>query len=74
MKIFVQAKPGAREQRVEKIDEMHYVVAVKEPPVEGRANAAIVRALVAHFKIAPSRVRIISGHTSRQKVVEITPL
>lgn len=71
MRITVQAKPSAREERVEKIDAAHFVVAVKEPPVQGRANAAIVRALAAHFGIAPSRVHIISGHTSRQKVVEI---
>lgn len=71
MKITVQAKPGAREERVEKMDETHYVVAVKEPPVQGRANAAIVRALAAHFGVAPSRVRILTGHTSRQKIMEI---
>lgn len=71
MKIEVHAKPRAHEERVEKIDETHFVVAVKEPPVQGRANAAIVRALAAHFKVAPSRVRIVSGHTSRQKLIEI---
>lgn len=71
MRITVQAKPGAREERVEKINDEHFMVAVKEPPVEGRANTAIVRALAAHFGVASSRVRIISGHTARQKVVEI---
>lgn len=71
MKISVQAKPGAREERVEKIDETHFVVAVKEPPIEGRANAAIVRTLAAHFNVASSHIRIISGHTSRRKTVEI---
>lgn len=71
MNIEVQAKPGAREERVEKIDDMHYSVAVKEPPVHGRANAAILRALAEYFGLAPSRVRIISGHTSRRKVVEV---
>ena len=71
MRITVQAKPGAREERVEKADDTHYAVSVKEPPVEGRANAAIVRALAEHFKVAPSRVRIISGYTSRQKAIEI---
>lgn len=71
MKIEVQAKPGAHEERVEKIDETHFVVAVKEPPIQGRANAAIVRALAAYFKVASSRVRIISGYTLRNKVIEV---
>lgn len=71
MRITVQAKPGAREERVEKVDEAHFVVAVKEPPIQGRANAAIIRALAGYLSVAPSRVRIISGYTSRQKVLEI---
>ena len=71
MKIFVRAKPSAREERVEKLDDVNYAVSVKEPPVHGRANAAIVKALVAHFNVPVASVHIISGHTSRQKVVEI---
>lgn len=71
MKIFVQAKPNAREERVEKIDETHFTVAVREPPVNGLANAAIRKALAGHFKIAPSCVRLISGFSSRNKVFEI---
>lgn len=71
MKIFVKAKPGAKEERVEKVDENHFVVAVKEPAKEGRANWAIRRALAEYLKVSPAQVKIISGHTSRQKVVEI---
>ena len=71
MKIFVKAHPGAREAHVDKIDETHFEVSVKEPPIQGRANEAIVRALAKHFNVAPSQVRIVSGYTSRQKVIEI---
>ena len=71
MKIFVKAKPGAKKEFVEKIDETNFVVAVKEPAKEGRANWAIERALAQHFKVSPSQVRIISGQKSRQKLVEI---
>lgn len=77
MRIVVQAKPSSRQEQVEKLDlpaqagEMNFKVSVKELPVQGRANAAIVRALAEYFKVAPSRVRIISGYTSRLKVVEI---
>ena len=51
MKIFVKAKPNAKVERVEKIDETHFVVAVKEPPLRGKANAAIVSALAEYFGI-----------------------
>lgn len=85
MKIIVIAKPSAREEKVEKISpsagstcslqansgQVEYKVSVKEPAKEGRANWAIERALGEYFKISPLRVKIISGHTSRRKVIEI---
>lgn len=71
MRIFVKGKPGAKEERVERISENNFVVAVKEPAKEGRANWAIERALAKHFKVPVSQVRIISGQASRQKVFEI---
>ena len=70
-KIFVKAKPGAREAGVERLDATHFNVAVKEPPIQGKANAAILRALVEYFQVGAGCVRIVSGHTSRQKIVEI---
>ncbi len=72
MKIFIKAKPNSQNKSVEKIDDAHFVVSVKEPPVRGLANAAIIRALADYFKVSPSRIRIISGYTARQKILEIT--
>lgn len=71
MKIFVKAKPMAYEEKVEKIDETHFLVCVTEPPQNGLANKGIVRALAEHFKVSPSRVRVIKGFTSKQKTIEI---
>ncbi|MDP2705675.1 MAG: DUF167 domain-containing protein [bacterium] len=71
MRIFVSAKPAAREESIEKIDETHFVVAVKEPPIQGRANQAIIRALAEYFNVSSSQIAIVSGWTSRQKVIEI---
>lgn len=71
MKIFVKAKPYAKEERVEQTGEMHFIVAVKEPPVEGRANQAIEKAIAKHFDVPLSQVRIVSGQASRQKTIEI---
>ena len=85
MKIFVKAKAGAREEKVEvpaaklwqenKKDGMGekewFKVFVKEPPMQGRANTAIAKALAKYFKVSPSQVRLISGASSKQKVFEI---
>ena len=72
MKITVKVKPLAREAYVEKLDDGTYEVAVQEPPVGGRANAAIREAVAEHFGIPYIKVKIISGWTSRQKTLEIS--
>lgn len=65
------AKPRAKEEKIEKIDDSHFAVAVKEPPVKGLANEAIAKALAEYFGTSPSRVRLMSGFSSKQKVFEI---
>lgn len=71
MRITVRAKPGSRKELVEKIDDSNFIISVKEPPIEGRANKAIVKALAEYFKTSVSNVQIISGHTSKIKIIEI---
>lgn len=71
MRISVLAKPGAKKEFVEKIGEAEYLVAVREPPIRGRANNAIIKALADHFQISINRIRIAAGITSRRKTVEI---
>lgn len=72
MRIFVKAKPNAKEEKVERIDSSHFVVAVKEPPKNGKANEAVAKALAAYFDVAPSRVQLASGFSAKQKIFEIT--
>jgi len=69
MKINVKAKPNSNENKVEKIDNFNFVVSVKDPPVQGRANRAIVKLLSEYFHTP--NVRIVSGHISRQKIIEV---
>lgn len=72
MKITVKAKPGSREEWVEKLEDGSFVVSVKEPPIQGKANIAILKALATHFGVSPSEVRLVSGFSSKQKVFEIS--
>ena len=71
MKVFVKAKPSSKKESIKKLSETNFEICVKEPPVKGRANAAIMTALARHFGVPLSSIRIISGHASRQKIVEI---
>jgi uncharacterized protein (TIGR00251 family) len=71
MKIIVKVKPASREDKIEKINENSFAVSVKAPPVDGKANAALVKLLAEYFDISPSLVEIISGHLARVKVIRI---
>lgn len=71
MLVSIKTKTMAYENKVEKIDATHFIVSVKEPPQNGLANKGIVRNLAEYFKVAPSRVVIKRGFTSKNKTVEI---
>jgi hypothetical protein len=83
MKIIVKAKTKAKVEKVERITQptldleknktetIIYKVSVKEAPVDGRANEAIIKALAKYFDISPSSISLITGQTSKQKVFEI---
>lgn len=84
MKIFVKAKPGSKENKVLAPEKKlwseiantkeYYTVYVKDRPVRGKANFAIERQLAEYFKVSMSRVKLISGNTSKTKVFEIIGL
>jgi uncharacterized protein YggU (UPF0235/DUF167 family) len=71
MRIAVKVKPGAKTERVEKLGDNSFAVWVKTKPVEGKANAAAVEALAEYFGVSKSRVTLIKGAASRNKVFEI---
>lgn len=81
MRIFVKVKAGSKENKVEEpqqrllqTDERlndYYTVSVKEPPVEGRANDAVVRLLAEYFDVPRSYVMLVSGSVSKIKVFAI---
>lgn len=73
MRIFIRANPGAAKQKIEKINNETFRVSVVEPPMQGKANKAIVEVLAEYFDVAPSSVKMVSGFSSRNKVFEIYP-
>lgn len=46
-------------------------VYLREKPVDGAANAALIKILAEHFHVAKSCVVIKSGASSRHKLIEI---
>ncbi len=44
---------------------------VTAAPVEGKANKALCRLIAKRLGVAPSRVRVVRGEKSREKVVRV---
>jgi len=70
MRITVKVTPNAPRERVEQFGEILKVY-VNTPPEKGKANKAVIELLAKYFQVAKSRVFILRGVTSREKVIEI---
>lgn len=71
MLIRVKAFPGANKEEIVKKSENSFEVWVKEKPIKGQANRAIIRILSDYLKIDQLRIRLIKGFRQRNKVFEI---
>jgi uncharacterized protein (TIGR00251 family) len=69
IRLKIKVQPRARQQEVQKIGEREYTVSVLSPPSEGKANKEVIAVLASHFHLPPSRVKILKGKKSRQKIV-----
>ena len=71
MRITVRVKPGSKVETVEKAPDGGYIVRVKAPAHEGRANEAVIAALGRHFGVPKSRISIARGLSGKAKTVDI---
>lgn len=71
MRISVKVRPGARGEKVDKIDENNFIVWVREPADKGQANKGVIRVLAEYFDKPKPLITIKSGHTSSLKIIEI---
>lgn len=71
MKVVVIVHPNAKNPRIEidLLETMH--VYVTQPPLEGKANMAVIAALADYFKVKKSSILLLSGEKSKQKAFEV---
>ncbi|MBF0570281.1 MAG: DUF167 domain-containing protein [Candidatus Omnitrophica bacterium] len=70
MKLQVKVIPGAK-KNLWKEDGDIIKIYLTAPPVEGRANEALIDFLADHYKVRRSEIEIVKGLKSRHKVVNI---
>ncbi|SNZ08426.1 hypothetical protein SAMN06265182_1277 [Persephonella hydrogeniphila] len=74
MRIKVKVKPNAKKEEIKKIEEDYYEVKVTVVPEKGKANKKVIEVLSRHLKVPKSKIKLIRGETSREKVFEIEEL
>ncbi len=71
--LAVRVQPGARRTAITGIHEdeqqPQLKVALKAPPIEGRANEALIVFLAEFFALSRSKVTIAHGETGRSKLI-----
>ena len=70
MKFWIKVKPGAKEDKIQEI-QGGYKASLKAAAQRGQANEALIKVLSDYFGVAKTRIRIVSGHSSRDKLIEV---
>ena len=71
MYIRVRVSAKAKKESFKKLSEDSFLIAVKEPAEQNRANARVLELVAEHFGFKPKQVRIISGHHSPGKLLSL---
>jgi len=71
MDISIRLQPRARRDEVVGERAGAVVIRVTAPPVDGKANAALCAFIARAAGVPPSRVSVVRGQTSRDKVVRV---
>jgi len=64
-------KPLAKSKSIQGRSAGDWIVSVRAPARDGKANDRLVELLVDHFHKTKARVRILHGHGSRRKLIEV---
>ena len=67
----IRVQPGSCKQGFTEVLGDRVKLCINAPPVDGKANLAVIQYLAGYFGVARRDIEIISGETSREKRVKI---
>ncbi len=70
--LTLHIQPGARKTELAGLHGDALKIRLAAPPVDGKANAALIDFIADRLEIARSAVRLKSGQSSRRKVLEVS--
>ena len=69
--VDIAVKPRSSREGLGPVQGDRLVVAVNAPPVDGKANEAVIRVLASTFGVPRSAITIVRGETGRKKTIRI---
>lgn len=67
----VKVIPRARQNQIVGIEGEAIKIRLNAPPVEGKANDALIEFLADGLKVARAHIEIVAGQTARRKIVRV---
>ena len=71
MRLKVRVVPRSAKNAFMRREDGSYRARLNAPPVDGKANTALIDLVCESFKVKRSAVKIVSGHKSRDKIIEV---
>nr|MBL8410956.1 YggU family protein [Dechloromonas sp.] len=69
--LTLHIQPGAKKSEFAGLHGEALKIRLAAPPVDGKANEALVKFVAARLGLAKSAVSLVSGQTSRHKILEV---
>ena len=71
MKYQVTVKPGSSQEKIIETAPGELTIYLRAKAHDGEANAALIKLLSKHFKVAKTTIIIVQGAHSRNKIIEL---
>ena len=71
MKLLVRLIPNAKQSEIVGWEGQTLKVRIAAPPIEGKANEALIKFLADSIDCAPSEIEIIKGQSSKNKLLDV---
>ena len=70
-RIIVRVIPNASKTEAAGREGATWKIRLAAPPVDGKANEALIRFLSDVLDVAPSQIEILKGHSSKTKILSV---
>ena len=71
MYLKVRVVPGSKKESFVQENDDIFAISVREPAERNMANDRVCELVARHFNISRSKVKIVTGHHSRSKILAV---